>query len=206
MNKPKHQKWPDGTRVRFSDEARKAMQKRPGITKPLAAPGNGPDVVYTIDNSDDAHHDVVLRETGERYGTYWLTTVDFDPTPDIEQWTDTAARARERGRPIYVIADRTHQQDIDGRPFVEDEIDPDLGFFTHEAAAQTRVNDLNTPAIAAHADATARYDKQLKAWERKQARAAKLGFSSPDWRPQPPTEPRLSVVVEIRPATGGALA
>lgn len=202
MNKPKHQKWPDGTQVRFTEEARKAMQKRPGITKPLAAPGRGPDVVYTIDNSDDAQHDVVLRETGERYGTYWLTTADIDPSPDIEQWADTAARGL--GRSIYVIADRTHLQDTNGRPFVEEEIDPDRGFFTDEAAARTRVNDLNTPTLTAHADATARYDKQFKAWERKQARAAKLGFSNPDWKPQPPREPLLFVVVEVRRAAADA--
>ncbi len=113
-----------------------------------------------------------------------------------------AARAPER--PIYVIAHRMHREDIDGRTFVEEEIDPDLGFFTHEVAAQTRVSDLNTPALTAHADATARYDKQLKAWDRKQARAAKLGFSNPDWRPPPPREPLLFVAVEIRRATADA--
>ena len=156
MNKPEHQKWPDGTRVRFTDEARRAMQMRPAFTRPLAAPGNGPDVVYTIDNSDDADHDVVLRETGERYGTYWLALAEPNRDPDVERQADTAARARERERPIYVIADRTHQQDINGRPSAEDETPPDLGSFPHEPPAQTRDNAPNTPAIAAHADATAR--------------------------------------------------
>lgn len=71
MNDPKHQAWPDGARVRFTAEAREAMQARPG-TKPLRAPALGPNTDYTIDNTDDGLRDVVLRETGERYGVLWL--------------------------------------------------------------------------------------------------------------------------------------
>lgn len=72
MNKLEHQRFPDGTRVQFTDEAREAMRKRPGVTRPLRRPANGSAAVYTIDNTDDTLHDVVLRETGERYGIYWL--------------------------------------------------------------------------------------------------------------------------------------
>ncbi len=76
MNKTEHQRFPDGTHVRFTAKAREAMQKRPGITKPLPTPSDGPDAAYTSDNTVDGLHDVVLRETGERYGTYWLEPVD----------------------------------------------------------------------------------------------------------------------------------
>ncbi|WP_309135912.1 hypothetical protein [Brevibacterium oceani] len=72
MNRTEYQRFPDGARVRFTDEAREAMRKRPGTTRPLRTPADGPVAVYTVDNTDDNLHDVVLRETGERYGTYWL--------------------------------------------------------------------------------------------------------------------------------------
>lgn len=83
MNDPKHQAWPDGARVRFTAEAREAMQARPG-TKPLRAPALGPNTDYTIDNTDDGLHDVVLRETGERYGVLWLQSAEHEPVdPDV---------------------------------------------------------------------------------------------------------------------------
>lgn len=72
MNRTKYQRFPDGTRVRFTDEAREAMRKRPGTTRPLRMPAGGSDAVYIADNTDDSLHDVILRETGERYGLYWL--------------------------------------------------------------------------------------------------------------------------------------
>lgn len=72
MNKTRYQVWPDGTQVRFTAEARTAMRSSPGITRPLRRPAAGATAVYTIDNTDDTLHDVILRETGERYGTYWL--------------------------------------------------------------------------------------------------------------------------------------
>lgn len=72
MNKTQYQIWPDGTEVVFTAEARTAMENRPGVTKPLRRPANGSAAIYTIDNTDDTLHDVVLRETGERYGIYWL--------------------------------------------------------------------------------------------------------------------------------------
>ncbi|MFF1880240.1 hypothetical protein ACFVVC_02060 [Pseudarthrobacter sp. NPDC058196] len=78
MNDPKRQAWPDGTRVCFTAEAREAMQAQPG-TKPLRAPALGPNTFYTIDNTDDSLHDVLLRETGERYGTYWLQSAEREP-------------------------------------------------------------------------------------------------------------------------------
>lgn len=86
MNEPEHQRFPDGTRVRFTDEAREAMRKRPGTTRPLRTPADGPDAVYTADNTDDGLHDVVLRDTGERYGTYWLQEVlELDEAWDMRR-------------------------------------------------------------------------------------------------------------------------
>lgn len=43
---------------------------------PLQTPGNGSDAVYTVDNTPDSLHDVILRETGERYGITWLEQAD----------------------------------------------------------------------------------------------------------------------------------
>jgi hypothetical protein len=69
-------RWPDGTLVRFNARARKAMQKSPGHQQPLKTPALGVEVAYTIDNTRDSFHDVILRETGERWGTYWLEAAE----------------------------------------------------------------------------------------------------------------------------------
>lgn len=42
MNNPEHRIWPDGACVRFTAEAKTAMEKRPGTTKALRTPGRGP--------------------------------------------------------------------------------------------------------------------------------------------------------------------
>lgn len=116
MNDPKHQPWPDGARVRFTDEAREAMQKRPGTAKPLRTPGRGPDAVYTIDNTDDVLRDVVLRETGERYGTYWLQRLaELDEAWGLrgsrEEWTGSVRAVHALGhgterRPVLQSVDQ----------------------------------------------------------------------------------------------------
>lgn len=81
MNDPKHQVYPDGTRVRFTHEAqllRSGKGTRPG-SKPL---GHGrlsdPRGTYTITNTDDNLHDVILNEVGERWGITWLEEVVSD--------------------------------------------------------------------------------------------------------------------------------
>ncbi len=87
MNKKQYQRWPDGTSVVFTQEAKDAMLNSPSWKKPLRAPAQGPHRAYTIDNTDDGLHDVTLRETGERYGTYWLQAEGpeqpFQPTLPI---------------------------------------------------------------------------------------------------------------------------
>lgn len=76
MKNRRHQRWPDGTRVRFKADAREAMIKKFPWDLPLQTPGNGSDAVYTVDNTPDSLHDVILRETGERYGITWLEQAD----------------------------------------------------------------------------------------------------------------------------------
>jgi len=87
MRNPEHQSFPDGTRVRFTDRAKQAMRPVSVLDTPLGTPALGADVLYTIDNTDDSFHDVVLRETGERYGVAWLTRaklLPYDPArPDV---------------------------------------------------------------------------------------------------------------------------
>lgn len=62
------------------------MQQHFGTTWPLRTPSNGPDGVYTTDNTDDNLHDVVLRETGQRYGVNWLQpVVELEELEKIER-------------------------------------------------------------------------------------------------------------------------
>lgn len=83
MNKIAHQRFPDGTAVRFTEEALQAMAaKRDGdmsYPRPIRTPVGGGDAVYTIDNTDDLNHDVILRENNERWGVYWLR----EATPEL---------------------------------------------------------------------------------------------------------------------------
>lgn len=80
MNKPEYQSWPDGTLVRFTAAARESMAPRKAgdfrFPKPLRTPKGGADGVFTMDNTDDTLHDVILRENGERWGIYWLEGVE----------------------------------------------------------------------------------------------------------------------------------
>lgn len=74
-NAAAHGPWPDGTEVVFSDEAKSSMasdRTRSG----LPTPAGSPDAVYTIDNTDDGLHDVILRENGERWGIAWPRCAD----------------------------------------------------------------------------------------------------------------------------------
>lgn len=76
MKNTEHQAWPDGTCVRFTDRAKASMRDLSALAAPLDTPANGADAIYTIDNTDDSFSDVILRETGERYGVAWLTKVE----------------------------------------------------------------------------------------------------------------------------------
>lgn len=103
---------------------------------------------------------------------------------------------------IYVIAYRTFGEDYSGRPRVEREIDPDLGYFTDEASAQAAVDVLDVPALARHAEQMAEHKRALAAWRAKHEQARALGFANPDsypWEPQ--AEPDRHVVIEIKPAS-----
>lgn len=70
-------RWPDGSRARFTAEARAAMNPPTGRGA-LREPTGGADRVYTITNTEDNLNDVILNETGERWGCYWLKPVEGD--------------------------------------------------------------------------------------------------------------------------------
>lgn len=74
--------WPDGTAVRFTDDAKAAMTRaQPGdlsFPRNLRTPVGGADRVYTIENTQDSLHDVILVENGERWGIYWLVAADVE--------------------------------------------------------------------------------------------------------------------------------
>ncbi len=151
MNKLEHQRWPDGTRVRFTDEALIGMSpKGPGdftMPEPLRMPDGGASSIFTIDNTDDIQHDVILRENGERWGVYWLrelTPADDDsavastPLPRLK----TGDRVRhQRGWYGRVVADRGGEELLvrfdDGSP---------LRFV--DRAALRLVDDLDTEVLA----------------------------------------------------------
>lgn len=86
MRDPRFQRFSDGTQVRFTDEARAAMKPRQAgdrrFPRPLRTPAGGIDGVFTIDNTQDMHHDVILRENGERWGVFWLEHAP-EPRPEI---------------------------------------------------------------------------------------------------------------------------
>lgn len=91
MRDVKHQFWPDGTHVRFTEEAREAMRPRRAgdhrLPRPLRTPVGGSAGVFTIDNTDDTLHDVILRENGERWGVYWLIAA-HEHTGSCDAWSD----------------------------------------------------------------------------------------------------------------------
>lgn len=62
--------WSDGTSVRFTDAARTIMS-RPA-RNPEDNPIGGYDRTYTITNTKDGWGGVILNETGERWGSFWL--------------------------------------------------------------------------------------------------------------------------------------
>jgi hypothetical protein len=72
--------WPDDTVVRFTEDAKAAMTRaRPGdlsFPRNLRTPAGGADRTYTIQNTPDSMHDVILVENGERWGIYWLIAAD----------------------------------------------------------------------------------------------------------------------------------
>lgn len=74
--------WADGTAVRFTDEAKAAMTRaRPGdlsFPRNLRTPVGGADKIYTIQNTADSLHDVILVENGARWGMFWLIPADVE--------------------------------------------------------------------------------------------------------------------------------
>lgn len=85
QNANRHGPWPDGTRVRFTEEARSAMAATRGSGRgALPTPAGGADAVYTIDNVDTGLHDVILRENNERWGCAWLTKADADSQAELQ--------------------------------------------------------------------------------------------------------------------------
>lgn len=114
MNLPEHQTWPDGTRVRFTSEAREAMLEHPGCS-PLRKPSGGEGDIYTIENTDDSLHDVLLRETGERYGVLWLTAVDHNGPnlrPQRPSWQRGNWMQTYTGRQFYPLDPRPEDVDV----------------------------------------------------------------------------------------------
>lgn len=85
MKNPSPQTWPDGTHVKFTAAAKKAMSSTRII--PLRTPGNGPDAVYTVGSTDDLPG-VVLRETGERYATAWLRPAEDEFFEERGAWRE----------------------------------------------------------------------------------------------------------------------
>lgn len=129
MKKPEHQRWPDGTRVRFTDEALIGMSpKAPrdfSMPEPLRMPQGGASAIFTIDNTDDLNHDVILRENGERWSVQWLRTLsaseDVAEEPVTPRRFQTKNRIRhQRGWYGRVVADRGGDQVLvrfdDGTP------------------------------------------------------------------------------------------
>lgn len=81
MRDPRYQTFPDGTAVVFNQHARQAMHPSSAIQHPLEAPAAGADAVYTVTNTDDSFHDIILNETQQRYGVAWLEPAE----PAIQQ-------------------------------------------------------------------------------------------------------------------------
>ncbi|WP_159599971.1 hypothetical protein [Agromyces humi] len=84
MAKPEDRKWPDGTKVRFTDQAM-------AVTNWAASSGSNASVeelargrrrivrsyadkTFTVRNTDDNLHDVIL-DNGERWGMGWLEEI-----------------------------------------------------------------------------------------------------------------------------------
>lgn len=101
-------------------------------------------------------------------------------------------------QPIYVIAYQTKVDDNYWHNEITEDIDPEHGYFTDQSAAQAYVDALDAPGMAEYTERKATFDKRLKSWERKQARAQKLGFTNPDIRPDwPPTQPLPHLVIPL---------
>lgn len=98
---------------------------------------------------------------------------------------------------------RGGNDDVPTSPAAHDEAEVRAGrhgYFTDKDAAQAFVDELDAPAIARYAEQKAAFDKKVKAWEQKQAKAQSLGFSNPDMRPAwPPVKPLPHLVVEVSP-------
>ena len=102
---------------------------------------------------------------------------------------------------IYVIAEQRRHDSYDGRPWTEEEIDPDHGYFPTRDAAQAFADSLDAGPLKRHREQVAAHEKKVRTWERKQARAAKLGFANPDDRPVSYLDqPLPHLVIEVRPA------
>ena len=101
---------------------------------------------------------------------------------------------------IFVICEQTVTDDNQRRDWITEEVDPDHGYFGDRSSAQSFVDELDAPALAAYAERKAAYDEKVALWDQKQARAAAQSFANPDWRPSgPPDKPLPHLVIEIRP-------
>lgn len=120
MKNPEHQRFPDGSRVRFTAQARESMTPRLGV-----------DRTYTVNNTDDSFHDVILEETSERYGAFWLELAEKpapvaaldeeDPDDEIER------RVREYNGSVTGLFDLLSQLwDRDYGDLVEHDIGDDV--------------------------------------------------------------------------------
>lgn len=85
MHDPRYQTFPDGTAVVFNQHARQAMHPSSAIQHPLETPAAGADAVYTVTNTDDSFHDVILNETQQRYGVAWLEPAEPVPVTIVDE-------------------------------------------------------------------------------------------------------------------------
>ena len=80
-------------------------------------------------------------------------------------------------------------------------VEEDYGYFTNETAAKNFVEELDRQPIALYIEQRANYKEKLKYWEAKEAKARKMGFANPDWRPAPPSnKPLRHYVVGVQAA------
>ena len=99
---------------------------------------------------------------------------------------------------IYLIAFQTYI-DPDRPHWLDETVNEDYGYFTTREEAQAFADQLDSEPQARYAEKKAAYDKAVKRWDRKQARAAAQGFSNPDFHPSAPEKPLPHVVVGVKP-------
>lgn len=81
---------------------------------------------------------------------------------------------------VYVVADQRRVESHDGRPWVDEDIDVDYGYFPTYESAQAFADVLDAGPFEERQTRRAAHEKRVRVWGRKQARAAKLGVASTD--------------------------